>query len=135
MEAVEIATKDLMESGASKVIKLKTSGAFHTSKLLKASEAFSEDLEKVNFKYGNIPVIKNIDGMPYVNTDDLKKVLAKHIISPVRFDKTIAYMKEQGVDTFVEIGPGKALTGFIKKEFSDANVINIYDVFYVDWYL
>lgn len=125
LEAVEMATKDLMESGASKVIKLKTSGAFHTSKLLKASEAFCKDLEKVDFKYGNVPVIKNIDGMPYSNTDDLKEILAKHIISPVRFDKTITYMKNNGVDTFVEIGPGRALTGFVRKELSDVNTFNI----------
>ena len=125
LEAVEMATKDLMEAGAAKVIKLKTSGAFHTSKLADASNAFGEDLAKVDFKYGNIPVIKNIDGAPYTDTDDLKTILANHIVSPVRFDKTIKYMKEQGVDAFVEIGPGKALTGFVKKELSDVNTFNI----------
>lgn len=128
LEAVEKATPLLMEAGATKVIKLKTSGAFHTSKLSLASESFSEDLEKANFQYGNIPVIKNIDGTPYEDTDDLKTILAKHIINPVRFDKTIAYMKEQGIDTFVEIGPGKALTGFVKKELSDVNTFNICSV-------
>ena len=125
LEAVEMATKELMEAGATKVIKLKTSGAFHTNKLSLASEAFCEDLSKVNFKHGDIKVLKNIDGTPYSDEDDLKDILAKHIISPVRFDKTIAYMKDQGVDTFVEIGPGKALTGFIKKELSDVNTFNI----------
>ena len=125
LEAVEMATKDLMEAGAAKVIKLKTSGAFHTSKLIEASKAFSVDLEKVNFKHGDIPVIKNIDGAPYKDTDDLKEILAKHIISPVRFDKTIEYMKNQGVDTFVEIGPGKALTGFVKIDLSDVYKFNI----------
>lgn len=125
LEAVEMATKDLMEAGAAKVIKLKTSGAFHTNKLADASKAFSEDLEKVSFNQGNIPVIKNIDGMPYEEKDNLKEILAKHIISPVRFDKTIEYMKEQGIDTFVEIGPGKALTGFVKKELENVNTYNI----------
>lgn len=125
LEAVELATKELMEAGSAKVIKLKTSGAFHTNKLIDASNAFSEDLAKINFKHGNIPVLKNIDGMPYTDTDDLKTILAKHIISPVRFDKTIAYMRKQGVDTFVEIGPGKALTGFVKKELENVNTFNI----------
>lgn len=125
LESVEIATKDLIEAGATKVIKLKTSGAFHTSKLSEASEAFREDLSKVDFKYGEIPVIKNLDGTPYSDKDDLKDILTKHIVSPVRFDKTIEYMKNQGVNTFVEIGPGKALTGFVKKELSDVNTFNI----------
>ena len=127
-EAVEMATKELIEAGAKKVIKLKTSGAFHTSKLIDASNAFIEDLNKASFENGNISVIKNIDGAPYTETDNLKEILAKHIIRPVRFDKTIEYMKTQGVDTFVEIGPGKALTGFIKKELSEANTFNVCSV-------
>ena len=127
-DAVELATKDLMEAGAAKVIKLKTSGAFHTEKLLDASNAFSEELSKVEFLNGEISVIKNIDGMPFTDKDDLKDILAKHIINPVRFDKTMEYMKEQGIDTFIEIGPGKALTGFVKKELSDVNTFNVCSV-------
>jgi len=60
--------------------------------------------------------------MPYVEDDNFKEILSKHIISPVRFDKTIQYMKESNVDTFIEIGPGKALTGFIKKELKDLEI-------------
>ena len=56
------------------------------------------------------------------------EILSKHIVSPVRFDKAIKLMKDENVNTFVEIGPGKALTGFIRKELSDVNTINIYDV-------
>ena len=55
----------------------------------------------------------------------MQEILANHIVSPVRFDKAIKLMEEEGIDTFVEIGPGKALSGFIKKEKKDANVFNI----------
>ena len=64
---------------------------------------------------GKIKVIKNIDGTFYKKTDDIKQILANHIISPVRFDKAIDLMKSEGIEQYLEIGPGKALTGFIKK--------------------
>lgn len=121
-EGIEKASKLLNELGAKKVILLNTSGPFHTEKLAKAKEFYEKELEKVNFNEGNKTVIKNIDGEPYKKEDDKKEILAKHIISPVRFDKTITYMKENKVDTFVEIGPGKTMSGFIKKELKDLNI-------------
>ena len=63
--------------------------------------------------------------MPYDEKNDIATILEKHIVSPVRFDKTIAYLFQEQVDTFIEIGPGKALTGFIKKENKEAKTINI----------
>lgn len=85
-------------------------------------------MEIVKFKKGNVKVIKNIDGTFYGNEDNIKEILANHIVSPVRLDKTIQLMKDEGIDTFVEIGPGKTLTGFIKKELKEVNTINIFDV-------
>ena len=70
-------------------------------------------------------VIRNIDGKPYGKDDNIKQILANHMISPVRFDKEIEYMKNKGIDTYIEIGPGKTLSGFIKKENKEAHVINI----------
>lgn len=121
-EGIEEASKKLKEVGAKKVIPLNTSGPFHTEKLAKAKELYEKELEKVKFSQGNKIVIKNIDGTPYGNEDDLKDILAKHIVSPVRFDKSIKYMKDNGIDTFVEVGPGKALSGFVKKELKDCNI-------------
>lgn len=127
-EAIEIAIQQLKEMGAKKVVKLKTSGPFHTVKLQEAKNEYEKELQKINFKKGNIKVIKNIDGTFYSENDDIKEILANHIISPVRFDKAIKLMESEGIDTFVEIGPGKALSGFIKKENREANILNIYDV-------
>ena len=121
-DAVEQASIELKDIGAKRVIALNTSGPFHTKKLEKAKVEYEKELEKVKFKKVNKMVLKNIDGTPYKETDNINEILANHIISPVRFDKTMEYMKEKGIDTFIEIGPGKAMTGFIKKEFSDLNI-------------
>lgn len=125
-EAINVAIEKLKQAGAKRVIPLKTSGPFHTEKLLKAKELYKKNLTKIDFKKGNgIQVIKNIDGMPYLQDDNLQEILSNHIVSPVRFDRTIAFMKENGISDFVEIGPGKTLTGFVKKDYSDANIYNI----------
>ena len=125
-EAVDIAIERLKEVGAKRVIKLKTSGPFHTQKLEEASRLFYKELEKVKFHEGKgIKVIKNLDGKLYSQEDELKEILAKHIISPVRFDRAIDMMREYGVERFIEIGPGKTLTGFVKKDYPEAKLLNI----------
>lgn len=101
LEAEEIAKK----MGAKKVRVLKTAGPFHTEKLIESSNALRKELEKVTINNFDIKVIKNIDGEVYKNTDNVRDILAKHIISPVRFTKTLENMLKEGVDTFIEIGP------------------------------
>lgn len=125
-EGIEIVTEGLKTKGAKRVILLKTSGPFHTEKLAQAKELYAKELEKVEFQKGNgVQVVKNIDGTIYTNKDNMKEILSHHIVSPVRFDKIIQYMKEQGVTEFVEIGPGKALTGFVKKDYPEAVTYNV----------
>ena len=125
-DAIEIAIEKLKENGAKRVIKLKTGGPFHTEKLEKASELFKEELHKVQFRNGNeVKVIKNIDGEFYTEHDNFEEILSKHIVSPVRFDKAIQLMKNQNVDRFIEIGPGKTLTGFVKKDYPRTELYNI----------
>ena len=125
-KGIELATEKLKEAGAKRVIPLKTSGPFHTEKLLEAEKLYEKELENAKFENGNdIQVVKNIDGMPYKKDENMKVILAKHIISPVRFDKTIETMRNNGITDFVEIGPGKTLTGFVKKDYKEANIYNI----------
>ncbi len=126
--AVEEAIEKAKETGAKRAIELKTSGPFHTIKLAKASEELGKELEKVHIQETNKTVIKNIDGMPYTDKDNVKEILQRHIISPVYFDKTIETMLEMGVDTFIEIGPGKTLAGFIKRTNKEVKILNINDV-------
>lgn len=127
-KTIEEVTIKLQEVGAKRIVKLNTSGPFHTEKLLEASKCYREALEKVNFEITENRVIKNIDGTFYTKTDNIKDILAKHIISPVRFDKTIQTMQKEGIDTYIEIGPGKALSGFVRKENREAKVFNIQKV-------
>lgn len=126
--AIEEAMNILKSEGAKRVIKLNTSGPFHTEKLNEAKELYKAELEKVNFASGNVKVIRNLDGEYYSASDDMVNILANHIVSPVRFDKIMKKMQEAGIDTFYEIGPGKALSGFVKKEISGANVVSVSDV-------
>ena len=103
--------------GIKKIRVLNTSGPFHTCKLEESSNALRRELEKVKFHNFESTVIKNIDGEPYTCEDDVKEILAKHIVSPVRFSKCLKKMKELGVDEFIEVGPGKTLSGFVKRMF------------------
>lgn len=127
-DAVDMCIEKLNEAGARKVKKLKTSGPFHTKKLEEARKEYEKELAKIEFKKGNINVIKNLDGSYYTENDNMKEVLSNHIVSPVRFDKAIKLMQQKGIEEYVEIGPGRALTGFIKKEINDANTFNINSV-------
>ena len=134
--AIDEAIEKLKEIGAKRVIKLNTSGPFHTIKLQKAKEAYEKELENVTFNFSkNIKVIKNIDGNYYTEQDNIKEILANHIVSPVRFDKAITLMQKEKVEEYVEIGPGKTLTGFIKKEDKEANVVNLNNVETLEKYL
>ncbi len=121
-EAVEQAEIIAKELGAKKVRVLKTAGPFHTEKLIKASEALRKELEHITIHDFEIPVVKNLDGKRYQNDEDIKDILARHIISPVRFSKGLETMLEEGIDTFVEIGPGKTLSGFVKRLNTDKEI-------------
>ena len=133
--AIEEAITKLKEAGAKRVIPLKTSGPFHTVKLEKAKEAYEKELEAIEFKKGNVKVIKNIDGTYYSEKDNMKDILSRHIISSVRFDKAIRLMQEENVDEYIEIGPGRTLTGFIKKDNKEAKTYNINNLESLENYL
>lgn len=120
-------TQIAKEKGAKRVVELKTSGPFHTKKLEEASKKLKAELEKIEIKVPDCVVIKNLDGKPYNTNENIKEVLEKHIISPVKFSDSIKYMLENGVDTFIEVGPGKTLTSLVRKIDRNINCINISD--------
>lgn len=129
-EAINLAIEALKEKGAKRALKLATGGPFHTTKLNEAKELYTEKLKEVKFntEVPKAKVIKNLDGTFYNENDDMVDVLSRHIVSSVRFDKAIKTMQDYGIDTYVEIGPGKTLTGFVRKENKEANVVNINSV-------
>lgn len=114
--------------GAKRAIELKTNGPFHTVKLEEASKRLRKELEEIDIKVNSKKVIKNIDAREYTEDDDIKDILSRHVMSPVKFGNSIENMINQGVDTFVEIGPGKVLSGFIKKTNKDVKIYNIQDI-------
>lgn len=116
------------EKGAKRVIELNTSGPFHTEKLTDAADALKNELDKININYPEKNVVKNIDGKIYNKEDNIREILKNHIISSVRFEDSINNMLENEVNTFIEIGPGKTLIGFVKRINKEVNLFNVNDV-------
>ena len=112
---IERASNIFKEKGAKKVIELKTSGPFHTKALEEARKEFIEELEKINFRKGNIKVIKNIDGTFYNEKDNIKEILANHIVSPVRLDKAIRTYEKRRNRHFCRDWPRKSINRIYKK--------------------
>lgn len=129
-EAVLKAGEIAKEMGAKKVMEMKTAGPFHTEKLQACSESLRKELEKITIHKKDSKVIKNLDGKPYTKDDNIADILARHIMSPVRFTQCLQTMYENGVDTFLEIGPGKTLSGFVKRMgFENSiNILHVNDV-------
>jgi [acyl-carrier-protein] S-malonyltransferase len=127
IEEAEIIAKEM---GAKKVRVLNTSGPFHTEKLKEASIALRNDLENVKINEFQSKVVRNLDGEIYTSSDNIKDILANHIINPVRFTKGLEKMLSEGVDTFIEIGAGKTLSGFVKRmpTEKEINILNINNV-------
>lgn len=125
--AIEQANKLCEEAGAKRVIPLAVSGAFHSPMMKEAAECFKNWVENFEIVDAQIPVITNTDAAPTTCGEDFKRKMSEQIYSSVHWKQTIAYMIEQGVDTFIEIGPGKVLSGMIKKIDRKANVYNVQD--------
>lgn len=126
-EAVTKASEYAKELGAKKVSILNTAGPFHTAKLDKCSSALKEELSKISINNKDSKVIKNIDGANYKQNDDVAEILAKHIMNPVKFTSCLKTMYNNGIDTFVEVGPGKTLSGFVKR-MKFENPVSIYNI-------
>ncbi|WP_102399309.1 ACP S-malonyltransferase [Haloimpatiens massiliensis] len=127
IRAVELAVDILKDKGAKRAILLDVSGPFHTSMLKDAAENLYKELEHVHIDELQIPLITNVTG-DYVKYKEIKENLKKQVMSSVMWEHTINKMIEDGVDTFVEIGPGKVLSGFVKKIDRKLRVVNIEDL-------
>ena len=123
--AVNAAGVKLSEAGAKRCIALNVSGPFHSSLLSKASEQLQAALASKEIKDIEVPYICNTEARLVTDKNDVKDLLVRQVASGVRFRESILLMKEMGVDTFVEIGPGKTVAGFIKKTDRELKVINI----------
>ena len=112
--AVDAAVDYLKEAGAKRLIPLNVSGPFHTALLQPASEKLALELETVDFQEFQIPLVGNTEAK-VMEKEQIKSLLARQVMEPVRFYESIDTMKELGLTKVIEIGPGKVLSGFLKK--------------------
>ncbi|MCI3860750.1 ACP S-malonyltransferase [Lactococcus garvieae] len=126
-EAVDYAVELLKEAGVKRLIELKVSGPFHTAILKPASEKLAEELEQVNFNSFKLKLISNTTAK-VMKDSEIKELLTRQVMEPVRFYESIETMKALGVNRFIEVGPGKVLSGFIKKIDKEANFTNVEDL-------
>lgn len=112
--AVDAAVDYLKEAGAKRLIPLNVSGPFHTALLKPASEKLALELEKVDFRDFQVPLVGNTEAK-VMEKNQIKSLLARQVMEPVRFYESIDTMKELGLTKVIEIGPGKVLSGFLKK--------------------
>lgn len=121
--AIDIASKYSIK----RAVKLQVSAPFHTSMLKPAGDRLKEELKKIKFKNPDRNIISNVD-TAYYREGDIAEKLEKQVYNPVRWEACVRKMIADGVNTFVEIGPGKTLSGFIKKTDKNVKAINIENI-------
>ena len=126
-KAVKAAGDYMLANGVRRVVPLAVSGAFHSKFMEKASEGFTEFASSLELNDASVPVITNVDAEVTVSAEDFRRKMPKQICSSVYWTQTIQKMAAEGVDTFIEIGPGKVLAGLNKKIAPDAAVYNVFD--------
>ena len=131
-EAVEEACVKLKEAGAKRTVMLNVSGPFHSAMLTGAGEKLGEVLENIEIHTPVIPYVANVTAQYVTKAEEVKPLLTKQVSSSVRWQQSVETMLADGVDTFIEIGPGKTLSAFIKKITRDVKVINIDSLAAVD---
>ncbi|MGN1266768.1 MAG: ACP S-malonyltransferase [Dorea sp.] len=124
-EAVEKASEKLKEAGAKRTMMLNVSGPFHSALLISAGEELAKELEQINLQELNIPYYTNVTAKEVTDIKETKGLLATQVSASVRWMQSMEQMIKNGVDTFVEIGPGRTLAGFLKKIDRNVKVYNI----------
>ncbi len=114
-EAVEIAGELAREKGAKRVIPLSVSGPFHSSLMQPAQEQLQEEINALSFSDATVPVIQNVNATEATDKDIIKKQLIKQVTAPVYWEDTIRRLLDLGVTRFIEVGPGKVLSGLVRR--------------------
>ena len=124
-QAVYDAMKVLEDAGARRCVELNVSGPFHSEFLTEAGAQLAEVLKEVSLQSLNVPYVTNVTGEYVSDIKDTKELLKKQVYSSVRWEQSVRNMIENGVDTFIEIGPGKTIAGFLRKIDKTVSCINI----------
>ncbi len=115
LNGLKIACEEAIKLGAKRAIPLPVSAPFHSSLLVSAGEKLKKELSKVDIHDSKKKVVTNVDGMPILSKDEIMPKLVDQVSSSVLWQQSVEYMLNEGVNTFVEIGPGKSLSGFVKR--------------------
>lgn len=126
-EAVDRAAELLRRGGAKRVLKLNVSAPFHSALMMPAQERLASDLEGLDFKKLTVPLVTNVDAAIIGNGAEARDALVRQVSSPVRWLESIELLIKEGVDTFVEVGPGKVLTGLLRQISREVKCFNIED--------
>lgn len=124
-QGVEKASEVLLKAGAKRVLPLKVSGPFHSPMMKDAGEKLEQVLQEIELSPLRIPYVTNVTAEYVKEIGDTRKLLKEQVASSVRWQQSMERMIADGVTTFIEIGPGRTLAGFLKKISRDAKVINI----------
>ncbi len=124
-EAVQEACRRLNDAGARRMMPLKVSGPFHSPMLAKAGEKLGEELKKIQWKELAVPYVTNVTAQEISDISQTAELLARQVSAPVKWEQSMETMIQGGADVFVEIGPGKTLTGFLRKIAPDKKVMQI----------
>ncbi|MBM6618480.1 ACP S-malonyltransferase [Bacillus suaedaesalsae] len=126
-KGVELAGSLAKEAGAKRVIPLEVSGPFHSSLMKPAAEQLKSVLDSISIQEAKIPVIANVTASQMTDAEVIKEKLVEQLYSPVRWQQSVEEMINLGVDTFIEIGPGKVLSGLVKKVDRSVKIFSVYD--------
>ena len=124
-KAVEAAAEKLKEAGAKRAVMLNVSGPFHSPMLKKAGEELAQVLEGVELSPLDVPYVTNVTAQQVTDISQTKELLAEQVSSSVRWQQSMENLIADGVDTFIEIGPGRTLVGFMRKISRDVTVYNV----------
>lgn len=119
---------EIFKEMKARVVPLNVAGAFHSKLMQKASEKFYETAKTINFKKPEVKYYSNVTGGELTDFSDMPELLAKHIVSPVKFTSELMAMQKDGATKFVEFGAGKTLTGLVKKTLNDVTAFNIENI-------
>lgn len=126
-KGVELASEKAKEKGAKRAIALEVSGPFHSALMKPAAEKFTDVLSKLDIADAKTPVISNVTADIVTSRDEIETKLIEQLYSPVRFEESVERLIDLGVTTFIEIGPGKVLSGLVKKVNRRLTTISVSD--------
>jgi [acyl-carrier-protein] S-malonyltransferase len=125
VEGVNAVAARVKEIGGKRAIMLEVSGPFHSSLMKSAADQLSDRLQTISFRDATVPVVANVTAKTVTQGSDIQALLVEQVYSPVLWEDSVRFLIHEGVDTFIEIGPGNVLTGLIKKIDKNVRLINI----------